>query len=137
VLVLAAAIGAMRLQESRFDRHSYARFDPVFAWIVHHAPSGHRIGISGSVTLDGLVPMLPSMGPRLGNRSAYVGVPVVHSLAAPPDAGAFASLVRRGRYDLLMIGRADTGGTDAWARALGYRLVVQSRRLALYRAPPS
>lgn len=133
-VVILLAIG-IRLQQRSFDKHSYAPYDPVFAWIVTHAPSGHRIGISGEADLTGLAPVFPLVGPRLGNRVAYAGDEVGHSIQLARSAASFREDLLRGHYDLLEIGLTVTGHTDEWARALGYRLLVSSNRLALYAAP--
>jgi hypothetical protein len=128
-----AAVG--RLDQRRFDVHTYASFDPSFAWIESHAAARHRIGITGIWSTTGLPPTLPAFGPRLGNYVAYVGDRVRHSLHVPASESSFEAQLRRGRYDLLLIGLQDTAHTDVWARAAGYRLVSHSDRLALYAAP--
>jgi len=124
-----------RLDQRSFDRHGYARYDPSFAFIERQAPSHHRIGIAGAWSDQGLSPTLPAFGPRLGNQVAYVGDPVAHSLHLPASESSFRSELRRGRYDLLVIGLQDPAHTDVWARAAGYRLITASARLALYTAP--
>jgi hypothetical protein len=131
-----ALVVAGWIDERQFNHHSYARYDPVLAWITNHAPAHHRIGITGVVsTSAGVYPVLPMFGPRLRNYVAYVGDRVRHSLALPTAEGSFDAELRRGRYDLLLVGLQDTAHTDAWAHAFGYRLVTQSDRLALYAAP--
>jgi hypothetical protein len=138
VLVGAAGVALLalaRLDQHRFDEHTYAGYDPTIGWIESRAQSGHRIGIAGAWSTTGLIPTLPAFGPRLGNYVAYVGDPVRHSLHFPATRSSFDGEVRRGRYDLLLIGLQEPAHTDVWARALGYRLVAQSPRLALYAAP--
>jgi hypothetical protein len=132
-VVLVVALG--RADQRTFDRQSYAAYDPVFAWIDAHASSGHRIGVTGGTGENGLSAVLPVFGPRLGNRVTYVGDVVRHSVAVPSREPAFRAELRRGRYDLLVIGLKYAGQTDAWARAFGYRLVAHSDRLVLYAAP--
>ena len=124
-----------RLDQRSFDRHGYARYDPSFAFIERQAPSHHRIGIAGAWSDQGLSPTLPAFGPRLGNQVAYIGDPVAHSLHLPASESSFRSELRRGRYELLVIGLQDPAHTDVWARAAGYRLITASARLALYTAP--
>jgi hypothetical protein len=133
--VAIAVLG--RLQQHSFDRHGYASYDPTFAWIDAHAPSHRRIGISGVASTDGLAPVLPAFGPRLGNVVEYVGDRVRHSIHLPSSERSFDDELRRGRYDLLLIGLQDTAHTDSWARAAGFKLVTSSARLALYAAPHS
>jgi hypothetical protein len=83
----------------------------------------------------GLAAALPAFGPRLGNRVTYVGDVVRHSMALPTRKTGFRAELREGRHDLLMIGLSYAGHTEAWARELGYRLIVRSKRIALYAAP--
>lgn len=131
-VALLAASGIFVVQRS-FHRDGYAAYDPVFAYIIHHAPSGHRVGIAGEATPTGLAPVLPMAGPRLGNRVAYVGDVSVHSVELPASPSSFAAELRRGHFDLLEIGLEHTASTGRVARRLGYRLLVSSPRLALYR----
>lgn len=133
--LLVALAGIGRVVQHGFDANPYAAFDPTFAWIDARAPAGHRIGVTGVWDTDGLPPTLPAFGPRLGNRVAYVGRRVRASLHLPPDEAAFAREVRRGRYDLLLVGRQDPAGTTGWARALGFRPVARSSRLELLASP--
>jgi hypothetical protein len=137
VTALAVLVVAGRLEQRRVDRHTYARFDPVFAWIDAHAPAGHRIGLTGATgATPGLPPVLPAFGPRLGNRVTYVGDRVVHSVELPARKSSFQTELRRGHYDLLVIGLPYAGATDLWARELGFRELARSDRIALYAIPP-
>jgi hypothetical protein len=135
VAACAALVILARLDQNTFDRRSYAGADPTFAWIDAHAPSGHRIGIAGVADTVGLSPILPAFGPRLGNTAEYVGDPVRHSIHLPATEAGFDRELRRGRYDLLLIGLQLTDNTDVWARRAGFTLVAESPRLALYAAP--
>jgi dolichyl-phosphate-mannose-protein mannosyltransferase len=139
VLALIAACAAVvalgRLDQVNFDHRGYAGFDPTFAWIDAHAPTGRRVGITGIWSTAGISPVLPAFGPRLGNHVSYVGDRVRHSLHLPASESSFDDELRRGRYDLLLIGLQDAAHTDVWARHAGYRLVAGSARLALYAAP--
>lgn len=134
VVPLAGGLVLARADETRYDGHTYASYDPTFAWIEAHAPSGHRVAVSGAWDTNGLVPVLPSFGPRLGNVVAYVGDLVRHSLHPPSHGGAFEAQLRRGRYDLLIIGLQNPSRIEQWARADRYQLVARSPRLALYAA---
>lgn len=131
VVALAAAERALQV---RFDGHSYAPYDPTFAWIDAHASSGNRIGVTGVWSTTGMPPTLPAFGPRLGNEVSYVGVRVRHSLHLPPSRGEFDAALRHGRYDLLLVGLQNPDHTGTWAQQAGFRLVAVSPRLALYSA---
>ncbi len=125
-----------RIDQERIDDQGYGGFDPVFAWIDRHAASGHRVGLTGATgETPGLAPVLPAFGPGLGNSVTYVGRRVVHSVELPRRLTTFVSELRRGRYDLLLIGLPYAGRTDAWARQLGFHQLARSSRLALYAVP--
>jgi hypothetical protein len=137
-IALVALVALGRLDESQFDKGSYAGADPVFAWIDQHAPQGQRIAYVGSTSnTPGLSPALPLFGPRLGNAVVYIGRPVVHSVELPASRPAFARQLTRGRYGLLAIGLPVAGSTDAWARQLRFRSLARSWRIALYALPGS
>ena len=130
-LVVAGAFAVRRA----YDDSAY-RADATVAWVLDHAPAGHRIGLAG-LWSNGLAPIYPVFGPRLGNRVAFVGPFVRHMLQQYSSAGQFANATRAGRYDLLIVGRGfpqpqPTVVSEAWARAAGYREVTQSARLALF-----
>lgn len=140
----AAAVGILvilalgRVDQAQFDHHTYASFDPVFAWLDGHAPDAQRIAYVGSTSdTPGLSPALPLFGPRLGNRVVYIGHPVAHSVELPQSEQEFGQQLARGRYGLLVIGLPVSGGTDAWARRLHFRQLARSWRIALYALPGS
>jgi hypothetical protein len=104
------------------------------------APDGRerRIGLAGLWDVNGLSPVLPAFGPRLRNRVEFVGPFRREMLHEHERAGAFVEELRRGRYDLLVMGRAVLPGTprrdlEAWARAAGYDEVARTHRLVLMR----
>jgi hypothetical protein len=57
------------------------------------------------------------------------------------DGDAFGDALERGDFDYLIVGRGDLGGPPAveedWARDAGWRFVVGSSLLRLFRAPDS
>lgn len=124
----------------RSDFDVYARSDPALDWLLTHAPSGHDVGLANLWSNGGLSPVLPAFGPRLGNRVSYVGPFVDHMLQQYPTEKAFQAALRRGRYDVLVIGLGyanpqPTVPDETWAEAAGYRLLVRSPRLALLVGP--
>jgi len=132
---LLGLVVVARLDQQKFDRRSYAPYDPAFAWIDAHAPSGQRVGITGVASTSGPLPVLPAFGPRLGNEVFFVGDRVRHSLHLPASQSSFDAELRRGHYGLLVVGLQNTDRTEQWAQAEGYRLATRSSRLALYVAP--
>ncbi len=133
---LAVVLVGGRLDQRSFDRHTYAPYDPTFAWIDKHAPDHHRIGIAGVWSTTGLPPVLPAFGPHLGNTVAYLGVRVRASLHVITEQRRFDAVIRANRFDLLLIGLQQPGRDRSWAVMAGYRLVAISSRLALYQARP-
>ena len=103
------------------------------------------MGLAGAWGVNTLSPVLPAFGPRLGNHVDYVGETVDGQLREYEDRERWASAVRRGRFDLVLIGRGGYGegcpvpgsesDDDAWARAEGFEAVAQSAHLTLYRVP--
>ncbi|MGI8513004.1 MAG: hypothetical protein ACR2NH_10320, partial [Solirubrobacteraceae bacterium] len=139
VAFLAAGLAVGCFQQKRFLEIGYARLDPTFAWI-QASPSTHRVGIAGLASLDGTSPVLPAFGPRLRNRVAFIGPKVRESLGAYSTEAEFLAAVRRDDYDLLLVGRGldpkPNRRSERWVQATGFRLVAESRRLALYARPP-
>jgi hypothetical protein len=133
---LAAVIVAVALSvHHRLTDQPY-RSDPVLAWVLEHAATGHRIGVAGQWGTT-LSPVLPVFGPRFGNDVGYVGPIDQHMPKLYRDAPGFASALRHGRYDLLVIGRQTPGQgaqEGGWARAAGYRKLAESSRLLLFGA---
>jgi len=141
-LLAAAAAGHVRQRD--FNDGRYAGGDPTIDWLATQAQSGHAIGLAGVWSVQGLSPVLPAFGPRLDNRVAFVGEFVDGQLRELETRERFATAVRRGGYDLLIVGRAgyagcevpgDEGDENAWAAEEGFVEVAQSDRLTLYRVP--
>lgn len=134
LIALTAVVGALATRRA-YNEQPY-QADATLAWLLQHAPAGHRIGLAG-VWSNGIPPIFPAFGPRLGNRVAYVGPVVRHMLQQYGGAAPFGSAVRSGGYDLLIVGRgypqpqADVP-SQAWAQAAGFREVASSGRLVLY-----
>lgn len=148
-LAAAVAIGVTTLAYERQDKFNDSRFvagDPTITWFIRNAPEGQRVGLAGVWDVRGLSPVLPAFGPRLGNEVAFVGEFVQGQLREYPSRPAFEAALRRGRYDLLLVGKGTYEGcrvpgaeTDenAWATAAGFRKLAESERLVLYEVAPT
>jgi hypothetical protein len=134
VVAVGALLGADAVRTRSNDR-GYGAMDPTLAWVGAHASSGHRIGLAGIWSNDGVSPVLPVFGTRFGNEVDYVGRFVGHMLRQEPGEAPFRAHLRAGRYDLLLVGRGDPpkgpAREEAWGRAEGFREVAASQRLAL------
>jgi hypothetical protein len=140
-LVLAIGLAAIGERAQRhFYRYRYAAMDTAVGWVIAHAPQGNRIGIAGDWTSGALPsPVLPLFGPRFRNQVAYIGRMDVGTLVRYSRESSFLSAVRRGGYDLLLVGSAPSPFGPAvaptWARATGFRQVAASDRFILFASP--
>jgi hypothetical protein len=138
VLGLAVVATAGYGVQRRFNDHRYQSLEAPLAWV--REDRHHRVGLAGLWDVDGIYPVLPSFGPRLGNQVRFVGPFRDGMLSEYGDRDSFVAALRRGRYDLLVVGHAVLPGTrpranEAWARAAGYVVVARSPRLVLLRRP--
>lgn len=141
VLALVAVIGRLDEQSFARNQHLYGDQDPTIAWIQQNAPAGHRIGLAGLWSVNGISPVFPSFGPRLRNEVSYVGPVSGHLLRQYTTRPTFAAALRRGGYDILLVGRGQPPKPhvpeERWAQTAGFRPVVASDRLALLERTPS
>jgi hypothetical protein len=137
LLVAAAGFGGWRMQE-RFLEQRYVGLDPATDWIREHAPAGSTVGVASTWGTAYAAP-LPAFGPRFENEVSYVGPIEDEMLREYSDGEAFGDALERGGFDYLIVGRGDLGGPPAdeeeWARDAGWRFVVGSSLLRLFRAP--
>jgi hypothetical protein len=130
-------VGGQPLQ-TRFNDERYRGGDTVISWLVTNAPEGHRVGLAG-IWEKGVFPVLPSFGPRLENEVSFVGPVSRSQLQTYKARKTFVSALRRGRYDLVLVGRGipakPSVKEDAWTRSAGFERVARSSRFTLYRRP--
>jgi hypothetical protein len=138
VLLALLAAGGWALQE-RYNERRFLGMDPALDWLNANAPEGHRIGLAGTWTDQGISPVFPSFGPRLRNDVVYHGEFREEMLRRYGRREEFVAALRRERYDLLLVGRgrppSPANDEERWARAAGYVRVAESERLALLAAP--
>lgn len=143
---LLVAIGHLRQQE--FNDGRYEDGDPAVAWIARHAPEGQRVALAGVWSVEGRSPVWPAFGERLRNEVDYLGPTVDEQLREYSRRDRWAAAIRRGRYDLLLVGRGgyareecpvpgQDSDDDRWARAEGFEILARSDRLTLYRTGQS
>jgi hypothetical protein len=144
VVIAAAALAAVlglagaRHVEQRINVGRYLGTDPAIDVLLRLAPGDRRIGLAADWSVSGLSPIWPSFGTRIGNEVEYVGY-FDGFLRRYPTRARFQAALRRGRYDLLVVGRGFYPPQDTpeqrWALAAGWRTVALSTRLRVL-APP-
>lgn len=151
-LVAASALVAGDHYQATFNRLRYTTpdVDPALRWIEAKAPAGNRVGLAGVWSDGGLAPVYPAHGPRLRNEVVYNGPTVRGLLRRWGRRDPFVKQLDRERLDLLIVGRGATfeqylAGErrvtlpevkeERWARSAGFREVLRSDRLVLFRAP--
>jgi hypothetical protein len=141
LLLVAGTAVAWRSQQTLNEKR-YQQ-DEAIAWVTVNAPEGHRIAYAGvygrAKDETDVQAQYPLFGPGFENEVDFLGTRR-RELLVPYERGAhFVAALERGRYDLLMLGREDESGAPGrehkWATGAGWRLITQSDRLALYRAP--
>lgn len=117
---------------------AYSPREPTIAYLAVRDTARTRIGITGSWTVQGLVPVAPLFGRGLEHRVSYVGPVVAHRTEQYLTASAFESALRRGRFPWLEVGTGFPPSPDPtqerWAERVGYVPVARSARLVLLRA---
>jgi len=144
-LVALAAVALGHDRQREFNEGRYESIEATTDWISRNAPEGRRVALAGVWGVDTISPVLPAFGPRLGNHVEYLGPTVDGQLREYESRERWAGGVRRGRFDLVLVGRGGYGegcpvpgsdtDDDAWARAEGFRPVASSAHLTLYRVP--
>nr|MBA3329050.1 glycosyltransferase family 39 protein [Solirubrobacterales bacterium] len=137
--VLVGLAGGYRMQKAVNDGR-YIGMDPAVDVVVRTAPEDRRIGLAAAWSVEGVSPIWPSFGTRIGNDVEYVGHFVDGFLTEYSDGGAFGAALRRGRYDLLVIGRGlfppQRVPEERWAASAGWRTIALSTRLRVL-VPPA
>ena len=153
VTAVTVLVAGDRYQD-RFNqlRYTAADVDPAIRWIAANAPGGNRIGLAGVWNDRGLAPVYPAHGPRLRNEVVYNGPYVKELLRRWGRRDPFVKQLDHEDLDLLLVGRGATfeqylAGDrrlvlpevkeERWARSAGYREILRSDRLILFRAPRS
>jgi hypothetical protein len=87
--------------------------------------------MAGDFGLGLVSPTLPLFGPRLHNRVAYVGPQVRHMLQEFATRARYVAALRRGGYDLVLVGRGvvprDGTAAERWTLAAGYTPVARDQ----------
>ncbi len=136
------SIGARGIQNDYLE-HRYIGVTPTLdAALARAAGYEHpRIGLAGAWPVTTLSPVLALFGPDLANDVSYVGETRDGTLYPYEDVDSYADALKRGGYDLVMVGNekplAFPQRDEAdWTRAAGYREVAADDELhAVARRP--
>ena len=138
--VAAAAVllaGGHRV-EQRINDERYLGIDPAIDVLLKVAPEGKRIGLAGDWSVSGLSPIWPAFGTRISNHVEYVGY-FAGFLRRYETQARFADALRRGRYDVLVVGRGfdppQPTREQRWAIEAGWSTLALSPRLRVLVAP--
>src|SRR5205807_2597495 len=135
-LLLAVAALAYHYQRT-LAGNRYSPNDPVVAYVLARDPAHERIAVTGEWTAQGLVPVAPLFGPRLENHVDYLGPMIEHRVEQYQSAAPFQRALRRGRYQLLVVGTGFPPRphplAERWAQRIGYATVIADPRLVLLR----
>ena len=139
-LVVLVALTAGYRANQRVNDARYLGIDPAIDAVLRGAPEDRRIGLAGLWTVNGLTPIWPSFGTRIGNEVEYVGHIDDGFLRQYAQRDRFLAALRAGDYDLLVVGRGLTDppravAAERWALSAGWRTVAVSERLRALRPP--
>lgn len=142
-LAVVALVAVGHSRQQKFNDGRYEGSDAALTWLAQNARSGHRIGLAGVWGTDATSPVWTAFGPRLDNHVEFVGPFVDGQLREYETRAAWVDAVRRGRFDLLIVGRrgyarecpvpGQETDDDAWARAEGFEVVARTPALTVYR----
>jgi hypothetical protein len=144
----ACAIGLVAAGHARqreFSEDRYATGGGAETWIAGNAADGHRVALAGVWKETVRSPIWPAFGERIGNDVEFMGPTVEGQLREYAGRDEWAAALRRGRYDILIVG--DSGSPrgcripgaesddNRWAREEGLTPVARSDSLTVYRVP--
>ncbi len=143
VAALAALVGGLAAADRMQDRINdgrYRNIDPGVDAMLDAAPDHARIALAADWTVAGLVPIWPAFGTRIENEVEFMGRFVDGFLTPYRDEASFQAALRRGRYDVLVVGRGfyppQATPEQRWAIDAGWRTVSLTRRLRVL-VPPA
>jgi hypothetical protein len=139
--VLLLVLVAGRDVQTGFDKARY-RTIPTYTWLQTVPKKPIRVGLAGrNGNNQGYSSPYIAFGPRLRNHVEYVGPRRAHLLGAYQDRSGFVDALRRGRFDVLLVGPEDVksnyslGHPLAWAKSAGWRPFLKDDRFTLLRPP--
>jgi hypothetical protein len=138
VAMVVAAAGGRAVQNDYLE-HRYISVTPTLDAALARAAGYEepRIGLAGAWPVTTLSPVLALFGPDLANDVSYVGETRDGTLYPYEDPAAYAAALRRGSYDLVMVGNEKPlafpqRDEAAWTRAAGYKQVAADENFTLW-----
>lgn len=146
VVLAAAAVASLLLglaaanrMQDRINDGRYRNIDPGVDAMLDAAPKGKRIALAADWTVAGLSPIWPAFGTRIDNEVEFMGRFVDGFLTPWDDERSFQAALRRGRYDVLVVGRGfyppEATPEQRWAINAGWRTIALTERLRVL-VPP-
>jgi hypothetical protein len=140
VAALLIGLAAANRMQDRINDGRYRNIDPGVDAMLAAAPSGKRIALAADWTVAGLSPIWPAFGTRIDNHVEFMGRFVDGFLTPWGDARSFQAALRRGRFDVLVVGRGfyppEATREQRWALDAGWRTVALTPRLRVL-VPPA
>jgi len=137
---LLVGLAAANRMQDRINDGRYRNIDPGVDAMLSAAPSGSRIGLAADWTVAGLSPIWPAFGTTIDNEVEFMGRFVDGFLTPWDDERSFQAALRRGRYDVLVVGRGfyppEATPEQRWALNAGWRTIALTERLRVLVPPP-
>ncbi len=141
VVSLLLGLAAAHRMQDRINDGRYRNIDPGVDAMLQAAPSGKRVGLAADWTVAGLSPIWPAFGTRIDNHVEFMGRFVDGFLTPWDDERSFHAALRRGRFDVLVVGRGFYPPQDTpeqrWALSAGWRTIALTARLRVLVPPAS
>jgi hypothetical protein len=138
-IAVAIVVVGGRSTQNDYLEHRYISVTPTLDAALARA-AGYdepRIGLAGAWPVTTLSPVLALFGPDLANDVSYIGETRDGALYPYEDPASYAAALKRGDYDLVMVGNekplAFPQRDEAdWTRAAGYREVIADENFTLW-----
>ncbi|MFP5361628.1 MAG: ArnT family glycosyltransferase [Thermoleophilia bacterium] len=140
VASLLVGLAAANRMQDRINDGRYRNIDPGVDAMLSAAPGGQRVALAADWTVAGLSPIWPAFGTRIDNEVEFMGRFVDGFLTPWDDERSFQAALRRGRYDVLVVGRGfyppEATPEQRWAINAGWRTIALTERLRVL-VPPA
>jgi hypothetical protein len=140
IVALIAGLAAADRMQDRINDGRYRNIDPGVDAMLSVATVEKRVALAADWTVAGLSPIWPAFGTRIDNHVEFMGRFVDGFLTPWGDERSFQAALRRGRYDVLVVGRGfrppEATPEQDWALRAGWRTIALTERLRVL-VPPA